>query len=146
MGIHTNGTRSQSGAIAEVRAAVLTVRDDGSYRGAGLLDELDTLISELDGALRDAATARMVIADTDTELEIIAASYALRVKGTSAAARQAAVVLALALDDGHKVHLQTIRHARAALFTAERRSAIITARIGLVRAALALITRGEIDA
>jgi hypothetical protein len=146
MALHTNGTLPHPAELAQVRAEVLTVRDpDASYRGAGLLDELDTLITDLDDAMQDAATARTVIADTETELEIIAASYALGITGSNETARKAALVLALAVDEAHKVHSQTVRHARASLFTAERRIAIVKQRIGLVRAALALVTHGDTD-
>jgi hypothetical protein len=144
MAPHTNGTVPHPGEIDRIPVAELTVRDTSMLdRGAALLSELDDLIITLDSAITDAATARMVILDAESEMEVIAASIALGIAGTNEAARKAALTLALRGDAGYQVHAQAVRHARASLFTAERRIAVTKARIGLVRAALALLAGEE---
>jgi hypothetical protein len=100
---------------------------------------MDGLISELDRALADAAAARIVIADTETEMAVIEASITLTTSGPNETARKAAVTLALRDDGGYQSFAAAVREARASLYSAERRQTIAKQRIYLLRAAVALL-------
>ena len=128
------------GASPAPAAEALVVRDVLTDRAGALLDELDTLISELGDALADADAARRVIADAETEMEMIAASLTLATEGRNdEMERKARLALALRADAGYRSLAQTVRHARASLLPAERRATLVRQRIALVRAALALL-------
>ena len=116
-----------------------TVRDTMADRAGALLDELDTLIAQLDAALTEANTARLVIGDAETEMEMRAASAALLVEARNEAERKARLTLALGEDAGYQQLATTVRHARASLLTAERTASITKQRMALVKAALALL-------
>ena len=109
-----------------------------------LLETLDALIGELDSALADAGTARLVVSDAEAEMAIIEASLTLDIEGKNETERKARLVLALRDDGGYQELARTARDARTALFQAERRLTVTKARIGLVRTALAVIA-GDID-
>lgn len=114
-------------------------------RAGALLDELDTLIGELDSALADTNAARLVISDAEMEMELIAASITLMAGGKNEAERKARLALALREDAGYQHFAATARAARASLFGAERRAAVLKQRIALVRHALGLL-RADADA
>ena len=118
------------------------VRDSLSEQAGALLDELDTLISDLDAALAEQHAARLVIADAELEMALIEASATLSTNGSNTETRKASVLLALKADPAHQTHAQAVRSARAGLFTAERTATITKERLRLVRAALALLTNG----
>lgn len=126
-------TTQRNGTLPAVRVP------PASDRAGALLDELDTLIADLDGALADAAAARLVITDAETEMELIAASLTLETEGKNEAERRARLTLALRDEPGYQHFAATARAARSGLFTAERRAAVVRQRIALVRAALALL-------
>ena len=111
-------------------------------RGGALLDELDTLISDLDATLADQAAARLAVADAAAEMAIIDASLALSIEGKNEAERKARLTLALRDDGGYQELCRVAREARAALHDADRRATVIKARMQLVRAALALLATG----
>ena len=122
-----------------------TVRDTTTDRAGQLIDELDTLITDLDAALAEQHAARLVIADAELEMALIEASLTLSTNGGNAETRKASVLLALKADPAYQAHAAAVRSARAGLFTAERKATITKERIRLVRAALALMT-GDQDA
>ena len=109
-------------------------------RAGALLADLETLITELDGALADQNAARLVVSDAESELAIIEASLTLDIEGRNEQERRARLTLALREDGGYQQLAQTARSARAAIHNAERRITVIKAHIGRVRAALALLT------
>ena len=117
-----------------------TVRDVEQDRTAALLDELDSLIAALDAALAEQNGARATIADGELEMQLIAASLTLSTEGRNESERRARLTLALHDDPGYQACAATVRHARAALLSAERTITIIKARMALVKAALALLT------
>ncbi len=123
--------------------APLPVRDTTGDRGAALVDELDDLIAALDEALANQTAARLVIADAELEMSIIEASVTLTVEGRNETERKARLTLALAEDAGYRTHAQAARDARLAMWEAERAIAVVKQRIGLVRAALALLADGK---
>ena len=118
----------------------LVVRDTEDDRAAALLDEFDSLVSELDAAMTEQAEARAVVSEAETEMTVIEAEHALATEGRNEQERKARLVLALRDDPAYQVHAATARHARGALYTAERRLAVCKARMALVRAALGLLT------
>ena len=116
----------------------ITDLDPDRDRGAALLDELDDLISSLDATLADQRTARLVLADAESEAAIIEASITLTVEGRNEQERRARLTLALRDDAGYQELTRVAREARASLYDCERRLAVLKARVGLVRAAIAL--------
>lgn len=110
---------------------------DGFTPAAALI-QLDSLITDLDHALAEANTARLVISDAEGEQAIIEASVSLSIEGKNETARKALLTLALRDDLGYRELSRTSRDARTALLDAERRIAVLKERIRLVRAALAL--------
>ena len=108
-----------------------------------LLDKLDAFIDELDAAHADASAARLVVSDAEAEMAIIEASLTLDIEGKNETERKARLVLALRDDGGYQELARTARHARATLLDAERRVAVVKQRIGLMRAALALVAGGQ---
>ena len=106
------------------------------------LDELDDCITSLDGALADAASARLAIEQLQRELERIEASVLLTVNGANADQRRAKLVLTLADDPEHQHIIAQIDATRARLLTAERRVAVVKARSRLLHAALTLLVGG----
>jgi hypothetical protein len=137
---HTNGTLPHPTPITRIPVADLVVRDTRPLdAGMALLSELDDLIATLEAAMQDAATARDVITGSEFEMEIIAASLALTCTAPAEWQRRHAITFALSQDAGYQAHAQTVRHARASLYTAERRIAIVKARMQLVHAAIALL-------
>jgi hypothetical protein len=99
----------------------------------------ETPFTDLDDALADAAAARIVIADTETEMAVIEASITLGTSGPNETARKAAVTLALREDAGDQSFATAVREARVSLYSAERRQVVAKQRIYLLRAALALV-------
>ena len=115
-----------------------TVRDPDALDPTGaLLDELDSLIAELDAALGDHNAGRTVVADAELELSIIEASLTLTTEGRNEAERKARLVLALREDGGYQALAAAAREARATIHQAERRLTVVKERCRLVRAALA---------
>ena len=126
-------------------AESLPVRDSTDDRSGALLDELDTLIAELDAALAEQNTARLVVADAEMEMSLREASATLTIDGRNEAERKARLTLALRSDPAYQQLAQTARHARAGLLDAERRLTVIRQRIALVRAALTLLAPNQDD-
>ena len=94
----TTTNRSHHGSSAIEPAARIDeyiVRDTITDRAGALLDELDSFITELSGAMEDATTARQVIADAESEQAIIEASISLDIEGKNETARKALLVLGL---------------------------------------------------
>ena len=131
----TNGRRRPALALD-----VPTVTGHIHDRSGALLDELDDLIAALDATLADQAAARLAIADAEAEQAIIEASLMLATEGKNEGERKGRLTLALHADPGYAELARVARGARAVLFDADRRVAVIKARMQLVRAALALLT------
>jgi hypothetical protein len=135
---HTNGT------LPIIHAAPLEVRDTRPLDlGVHLLNELDDLITALGSAMAEQQAARTVIIDSEQEQAIIRASLALTLSAPPDAPRKAALTLACAADPGYQELSRVIREARAGVFTADRRIAVVQARIELVKGAIALHAAGE---
>ena len=117
----------------------LVVRGIEHDRAGALLDELDTLITDLGDALAEQNAARLVAADAETEMEMRAASVSLIIDGRNEGERKARLTLALGEDAGYQQLAQAARHARAGLHDADRTITIVKARMALVRAALAVL-------
>jgi hypothetical protein len=114
----------------------ITALADG---GGALLDELDSLITELNDTLSEQITARIVIADAETEMSVLDASITLGTTGPNELARKAAITLTLHNDAGYQELARVARDARAMLFESERQLTVLKHRIGLVKSALALV-------
>lgn len=114
--------------------------DRRGVRVGFLLDELDAMIAHLDAAIGDANAARLVMFDTETEMAVIEASVTLATTGANAAARKAAMLLALRDDAAYQTFAAAVRDARVNLFHAERTIAVVKQRIGLMPAAVLLHT------
>lgn len=126
--------------MATTFATVPLVVERVHDHGGALLDELNTLIADLDAVLADQSAARLTIADAEAEMSLIEASLALTTEGKNESERKARLTLALRDDAGYQELARVARDSRAALYDADRRLAVIKERCRLVRAALALLT------
>ena len=114
-----------------------TIEMSADPHGA-LLNEIDDLIAALNGALSDQASARLVIADAESEQAIIEASLTLTIEGRNEAERRARLLLALRDDAVYQELGRTLRYARAALWQAERTFTVTKHRLRLVHAAMSV--------
>ncbi len=105
-------------------------------RAGALLNELDDLITLIDGVMQEQPAARAALADAEVEQAIIEAEHALSVEGKNETERRARLTLALRDDEVFQTHCAAARSARAALHDCERRLTIAKLRVTLVRAAL----------
>jgi hypothetical protein len=103
------------------------------------LDEFDDLVKLIESAMLDQEAARVVVMDTDSEMELMHASATLSVEGSNEAVRRAAVVVQLRNSAEYQTYQRANREARAALHTAERRLAVSKLRLTLVKSALMLM-------
>ena len=112
--------------------------------GAGTdLQAWSDTIAALDGALREAAAARLRIESLHRQLECIEASTLLGIEGANAETRKARLTLALADDTRHRVTVGAIDAERVRLVDAERRITTAKERCRLLRASCALRADGD---